>query len=162
MKNRNTNKGTYYGITTYCPVDVYGDCPYCDKDCICHIEDPMSDCDDFGSIYEGWENWYEEVKDKDKDAIVIDENRFAEVKDKFIGLLEDLQVPTPTVEKCWDGYKFTWFFLGWDGDVIIHSGSYGHEVGWVESMNFPWDEGDVSSLPVEEMAWRIHQLFQGA
>lgn len=57
---RDAEKGTYNGETTYCPVNAIGDCPYCDGNCVCHIDDPMEDCDDFGGFYEGgWDEWLE-------------------------------------------------------------------------------------------------------
>ena len=42
--------------------------------------------------------------------------------------------------------RFPWS----NGDFICHSGSYGHEHGYVESMNCPWDGGDVTTLEVED------------
>lgn len=54
---RDSAKGTYNGETTYCPVNAYGDCPYCDQCCVCHIEDPMEDCDDWGMFYSSWFEW---------------------------------------------------------------------------------------------------------
>jgi len=54
---RDATKGTYNGETTYCPVNAYGDCPYCDQCCVCHIEDPMEDCDDWGMFYSSWFEW---------------------------------------------------------------------------------------------------------
>ena len=49
---------------------------------------------------------------------------------------------------CWDGLqmRFPWN----DGDLICHSGSYGHEYGDVESMGCPWDEFDVTRISVED------------
>ncbi len=54
---RNAEKGTYNGNYTYCPVNGYGDCPYCDQMGICHIDDPQEDCDDWGTFWESWEDW---------------------------------------------------------------------------------------------------------
>lgn len=61
---RDKKRGKMNGFTTYCPVNAYGDCPYCDQCDICHIEDPFEDCDDWCSVFdynEGWEGWYREV-----------------------------------------------------------------------------------------------------
>lgn len=52
-----------------------------------------------------------------------------------------------------DGYQ--WKFDYWSGDVIITSGSYNHENGFVESYGFPWDKGDVSVCTPYEMARRL-------
>ena len=54
---RDAAAGTYNGETTYCPVNACGDCPYCDRNCVCHIDDPMVDCDDWACFYEDWEDW---------------------------------------------------------------------------------------------------------
>ena len=172
MKNewRDEVKGTYCGLHTYCPEQAYGDCPYCDQCNICHIEDPMLDCDDFYSYYTNWDDWYswhfdldeEEEEESEEDVELPDfGSKYTPTLDKFLGLLEDLQVPLPTIENCFDGFKMTWPKL-WKGDVIIHSGSIGHENGMVESFKFPWDKDDVTGASVEEMAWNLHQLFQGA
>ena len=58
MKKRNAKEGTYNGVLTYCPVNGW-DCPYCDKNLVCHIEDPQEDCDDWGACFESWEEWEE-------------------------------------------------------------------------------------------------------
>lgn len=53
---RDAEKGTYNGETTYCTVNGL-DCPYY-KDGVCHIDDPMADCDDFAAFFDGdWEVW---------------------------------------------------------------------------------------------------------
>lgn len=55
-KDWETN-GTRNGDPIYCPVNAYGDCPYCDQYNLCHIKDPIADCDDFGAFFESWEDW---------------------------------------------------------------------------------------------------------
>ena len=56
MENkRNAEQGTYNGETTYCTVNGW-DCPYY-KNGVCHIDDPIEDCDDFGAYFESWEEW---------------------------------------------------------------------------------------------------------
>ena len=52
---RNAEQGTYNGETTYCTVNGWG-CPYYKKG-VCHIDDPIEDCDDFGTYFESWEDW---------------------------------------------------------------------------------------------------------
>lgn len=54
---RDAKKGTYNGDTTYCPVNAYGDCPYCDQCNVCHVDDPMKDCDDWGAFFDSWDDW---------------------------------------------------------------------------------------------------------
>lgn len=55
---RDAEKGTYNGDTTFCTVNAYGECPYCDQCGVCHIEDPMEDYDDFAAFFSGsWEYW---------------------------------------------------------------------------------------------------------
>lgn len=48
--------GTHKGQTVYCPVNGW-DCPYCDKNNVCHVADPMEDCDDFAACFDSWEDW---------------------------------------------------------------------------------------------------------
>lgn len=54
---RNAVKGTYRNQPTYCTVNAIGDCPYCDKNMICHIDNPVEDCDDFNTFFETWQDW---------------------------------------------------------------------------------------------------------
>ena len=49
--------GMRNGQPIYCPTNAYDDCPYCDKRGICHINDPIEECDDFMSFFESWEDW---------------------------------------------------------------------------------------------------------
>lgn len=55
---RNAEKRTYAGDKTYCPTRAYGDCPYCDQHNVCHIDDPIEDCDDFAWVYPTWNEWF--------------------------------------------------------------------------------------------------------
>ena len=64
---RDAKEGTYNGDTTYCTVNAYGECPYCDQCGVCHIDDPMEDCDDWGAFWESWEDWLA-ADDVDPDA----------------------------------------------------------------------------------------------
>ena len=55
---RDIEAGTYAGEPTFCTVNAYGDCPYCDQCGICHIDNPMEDCDDFGIFFNySWDEW---------------------------------------------------------------------------------------------------------
>lgn len=53
---RDSKAGTYNGELTYCPVNGW-DCPYCDKNGVCHVDDPCEDCDDWLSAWTSWEEW---------------------------------------------------------------------------------------------------------
>lgn len=62
--------GTRDGMPIYCPVNAYGDCPYCDQCNVCHIADPIEDCSDFGCFWDSWEEYdacdeYNEPNDDD-------------------------------------------------------------------------------------------------
>lgn len=65
--NRDVQNGTFNGDYTYCPVNAYGDCPYCDQCNVCHIADPMEECDDWGCFWDSWEDWLN-ADDVDPDA----------------------------------------------------------------------------------------------
>ena len=55
---RDAKKGTYNDDYTYCPVNAYGDCPYCDQIGVCHIDDPSEDCEDWVVFWgESWKDW---------------------------------------------------------------------------------------------------------
>lgn len=53
----NESNGMHGDEPIYCPVNAYSDCPYCDKCLICHIANPMRDCDDFAASFDSWEDW---------------------------------------------------------------------------------------------------------
>ena len=57
------------------------------------------------------------------------------------------------VHRLYDGAQIT--FPWTSGDVVCHRGSYGHNLGHVESMGFSWDDGDVSEYSVPTMGKRI-------
>lgn len=52
------SNGKHKGETIYCPVNGW-DCPYCDENNICYINDPMEECEDFMACFESWEEWEE-------------------------------------------------------------------------------------------------------
>lgn len=58
-----------------------------------------------------------------------------------------------TVRAFQGGYQF--LFPWCSGDLICHSFSYGNKWGCFESYGFPWDEDDVSTLPVDEAAQKV-------
>ena len=57
---RNAVEGTYNGEPTYCPLNCRNekDCPYA-KDGICHMENPIIGCDEFGYFFCDWTDWEE-------------------------------------------------------------------------------------------------------
>jgi len=68
---RDAKEGTYNGEPTFCTVNAYGECPYCDQCGICHIDDPMEDCDDFAVFFQSdWNFWLnlKDVPDEGEDA----------------------------------------------------------------------------------------------
>ena len=83
---------------------------------------------------------------------------YKKVIDKVTNILNENKV-IYTTRRLYEGYQI--LFNPWhQGDVIIHDGSYGHNIGKVETMGFPWDEGDVSMLSPEECANEIVELFE--
>ncbi len=50
--------GYLNGSPVYCPLNAYGDCPYCDKHGHCRITDPVANCDDFAADFPTWEDWF--------------------------------------------------------------------------------------------------------
>lgn len=63
-----------------------------------------------------------------------------------------------SVNRLLDGWQiqFPWC----KGDVACHGGTYGHDIDMVESYEFPWDEGDVSMLTVEEAIEKIITFYK--
>lgn len=56
------SNGKHNGKTIYCPVNgcgIDGLCPFCDRNNICYIADPMEECDDFALFFDSWEEWEE-------------------------------------------------------------------------------------------------------
>ena len=86
-------------------------------------------------------------------------NLYFERINDLVLTLSDNGVPCH-VEDCYDGYKVT--FPWCSGDVIAHSymsggGEYGYTV---ESFEFPWDEGDVTLLDVQEAIDLITEYYK--
>ena len=54
---RDAEKGTYNGETTYCPVNAYGACEYCDQCGVCHDSDPQVNCEDWQQFWSSWFEW---------------------------------------------------------------------------------------------------------
>lgn len=65
-KDWETN-GYRNGDPIYCPVNAYGECPYCDQCNMCHAADPIEDCDDFACFFDSWDDWAN-ADDVDPDA----------------------------------------------------------------------------------------------
>lgn len=53
----NDTNATHNGENVFCPVNAYGDCPYCDQCNLCHIEDAPENCDDFAIFFPSWDEW---------------------------------------------------------------------------------------------------------
>ena len=62
-----------------------------------------------------------------------------------------------TLNVIWDGLQIRFPWNG--GDLVCHSGSYGHNYGAVESMGCPWDDEDVSYINIEDALDRIVKWY---
>ena len=69
---RSAMQGTYNGDTTFCPVNAYGECPYCDQCNVCHMPDPLAGCEDWRMFWPTWDEWI------NADTITDDREDFAE------------------------------------------------------------------------------------
>lgn len=56
MKKDFETDDLHNGKLIYCPYKSF-DCPYCDDEAVCHIADPIEDCDEFGSVWDSWEDY---------------------------------------------------------------------------------------------------------
>ena len=54
---RDAKAGTYNGQTTYCTVNAYGACPFCDQCIICHAPDPQETCPEWQMFFDSWDYW---------------------------------------------------------------------------------------------------------
>lgn len=63
------------------------------------------------------------------------------------------------VEPSYDGIKFTFPDYP-QGDVCVHSGTYGVKWGCVESYRFPWDNDDVTYEQPQNMVSRLIGLLR--
>ena len=52
--------------------------------------------------------------------------------------------------------QFPWI----EADIVCHSFSYGSEFDRVESMGFPWDKGDVTSMKVDTAIRLVKILYK--
>jgi hypothetical protein len=52
-------------------------------------------------------------------------------------------------------------FFGFDGDAILHDGSYGRDWGYWESIGMPWDHNDVSVHSPETLANLLGAVVRG-
>lgn len=62
MKVIKESNGKHNGEIIYCPVNGCGGpepCPYCDRNNICYVKNPMWDCNDFAACFGSWEEWEE-------------------------------------------------------------------------------------------------------
>lgn len=86
-------------------------------------------------------------------------NRYFERIDDLVYGLSDNGVSCD-VKNLFDGYKvtFPWTF----GTVVAHSGVLGQNASkyTVESFGFPWDEGGVTLLDVQEAIDLITEFYK--
>lgn len=62
------------------------------------------------------------------------------------------------VHQIFEGWQIT--FPWCEGDVACHDGTYGAHSGYVESLGFPWDRGDVSVMKPKKMARKIVKYYK--
>ena len=71
--------------------------------------------------------------------------------------LDQLKIPYKEIEPLYDGYaiRFSWC----SGDVACHYGTYGSNIGRLESYGFSKDNGDVSGFltPLEAAEIVLHE-----
>ena len=86
-------------------------------------------------------------------------NRYFKRIADLVLTLADNGIPSH-VEDLYDGFKVT--FPWCNGDVIAHSGMLcgGNYAYTVESFGFPWDEGDVTLLDVQEAIDLITKYYK--
>lgn len=70
--------------------------------------------------------------------------------------LAAMEVPF-SLNRIYDGMqlRFSWC----NGDVACHYGTYGSDEGYVETFEFPWDDGDVTKMKPYEAIAHILNLF---
>lgn len=54
--HRDVEAGMYNGDTTFCPVNAYSDCSYCDQCNVCHMPNPFV-CEDWKWFWSSWDEW---------------------------------------------------------------------------------------------------------
>ena len=85
---RDAKQGTYNGEITYCTVNAYGACPYCDQCNVCHIDDPMKDCEDFAMFFDSWDEWLSLDDTPDDEPPFYDED-YDMGFDPYLGMFTD-------------------------------------------------------------------------
>ena len=53
---RNVEAGMYNGYTTFCTVNGYGACSYCDQCNVCHMPNPF-ECSEWHMFFDNWFEW---------------------------------------------------------------------------------------------------------
>lgn len=76
--------------------------------------------------------------------------RYSNTALAFINECLDRGVRISEVQVLFGGYKF--LFKGHNGDAIIHKFSYGADDGYLETMGFEFDDGDVSTNTAADLA----------
>jgi hypothetical protein len=91
-----------------------------------------------------------------KGEVIIMPNQYFKPIEIIADFLDNKKIEN-TCYHCYEGYqlRFNWC----KGDVACHSGTYGSRSGYVETYNFPWDDGDVSMLTPIEAANKIYNYY---
>ena len=103
-----------------------------------------------------WEDSFgieDDEKEEEDEPILSYQDRICAIAEAC----NDNNIPY-SVNKIWDGWqiRFPWC----EGDIACHGGTYGHANGMVESYCFPWDEGDVSILSVQEAIEKVVNYYK--
>lgn len=92
------------------------------------------------------------------DPITLDLKR-VESLHNLMRACETLLVHIRDIQLYMNGFRVT--FEDWEGDAILHDWSYGHENYDWETINFPWDEDDVSVHSAKDLAFLLHTYKYG-
>ena len=92
------------------------------------------------------------------DPIALDRERVESLY-QLMRACDTLMVRIRDIQYFMNGFRVT--FEDWKGDAILHDGSYGHGSYEWETINFPWDEGDVSVHSAKDLAFLLHTYKYG-
>lgn len=100
-----------------------------------------------------WVKYFGSDEEEDEETILSYQDRI----DAIAEACNNNGIPY-TINELHGGWqiRFPWC----DGDIACHAGTYGQAEGMVESYCFPWDEGDVSILSVEEAIQKVVDYYK--
>ena len=92
------------------------------------------------------------------DPITLDLKRVESLHD-LMRMCNVLQVRIHSVQFYMNGFRVT--FENWEGDAILHDGSYGRNSYDWETIGFPWDGDDISVHSPAELASLLYDYKNG-